>query len=341
MGHPERMGLAHGWSEAAFVAQSRTVTPQRHALRESVHRLRPLPRGGARAGARGGARGAGARDRARARCRVRVPPASAVSMRFAVLAARRRRLRLRADAPDLQWNDVLAKARGQTVYCNAWAGDEKTNAFIAWVGEEIGEALRRQGQHVKLKDTAEAVTRVVAEKAAGRDGGGTRRPDLDQRPELPRDEGAGAAARARHARRCRTTRYVDTERQALEPSSTSRCRSTASSRRGAWRRSSSSYDGRRVTDAAALGAGAARTGRRRNPGPAHASDRAQFPRRDLPQAGALRARARSGGAAEARDRRELRGRDRAAVGLVRRSCARAVARRASSSPRTVRRSASC
>jgi hypothetical protein len=27
MGHPERMGLAHGWSEEEFVAQSRTVTP--------------------------------------------------------------------------------------------------------------------------------------------------------------------------------------------------------------------------------------------------------------------------------------------------------------------------
>ena len=66
------------------------------------------------------------------------------------------------------WPELLAKARGQTVYFNAWAGDEKTNAFIAWVGEQT---LARYGvavQHVRLKDTAEAVTRVVAEKAAGR-----------------------------------------------------------------------------------------------------------------------------------------------------------------------------
>ena len=56
---------------------------------------------------------------------------------------------------------------------NAWAGDEKTNAFIQWVGDEV---LARHGvkvNHVKLKDTSEAVTRVVAEKAAGRDSGGT------------------------------------------------------------------------------------------------------------------------------------------------------------------------
>src|SRR5206468_322755 len=27
MGHPERMGLSHGWSEATFIAKSRTLTP--------------------------------------------------------------------------------------------------------------------------------------------------------------------------------------------------------------------------------------------------------------------------------------------------------------------------
>ena len=27
MGHPERMGLDHGWSEEEFIAQSRTTTP--------------------------------------------------------------------------------------------------------------------------------------------------------------------------------------------------------------------------------------------------------------------------------------------------------------------------
>lgn len=69
--------------------------------------------------------------------------------------------------------EIAAKARGQTVYWNAWAGDPQTNGFIASVGDE---ALRRYGvtvNHVKLKDTAEAVTRVVAEKAAVRNEGGS------------------------------------------------------------------------------------------------------------------------------------------------------------------------
>ncbi|MCH2393247.1 ABC transporter substrate-binding protein [Oceanibaculum sp.] len=71
------------------------------------------------------------------------------------------------------WSDTLAKARGQTVYWNAWAGDERINTYIQWVGTRVlaehGVTLR----HVKLADTAEAVSRVLAEKTAGRAEGGS------------------------------------------------------------------------------------------------------------------------------------------------------------------------
>ena len=80
---------------------------------------------------------------------------------------------LPAFAQDAAWSDVLAKARGQTVHFNAWAGDEKTNAFVAWVAEETEKRYGVKVVHVKLKDTAEAVQRVVAEKAAARDSGGS------------------------------------------------------------------------------------------------------------------------------------------------------------------------
>ncbi|MFI4932505.1 MAG: ABC transporter substrate-binding protein [Burkholderiales bacterium] len=68
---------------------------------------------------------------------------------------------------------MTAKARGQTVYFNAWAGDEKTNAFIAWAAGELKARYDVSVSHVRLKDTSEAVTRVVAEKAAGRNSDGT------------------------------------------------------------------------------------------------------------------------------------------------------------------------
>ena len=79
---------------------------------------------------------------------------------------------VQAQAP-AAWESVLGKAHGQTVYWNAWAGDEKTNEFIAWVGEQVRSRHGVNLVHTRLKDTSEAVTRVIAEKSAGRNEGGT------------------------------------------------------------------------------------------------------------------------------------------------------------------------
>ncbi|WP_163647972.1 ABC transporter substrate-binding protein [Modicisalibacter sp. 'Wilcox'] len=65
------------------------------------------------------------------------------------------------------WTSVTEAARGQTVYWNAWGGDPRTNTYIDWVAEQVGERYAIDLVHVKVSDTAEAVTRVVAEKAAG------------------------------------------------------------------------------------------------------------------------------------------------------------------------------
>lgn len=78
-----------------------------------------------------------------------------------------------AAQPAPAWSQVLERARGQTVYFNAWAGDEKTNEFIAWAGNELKARHGVNVVHVRLKDTAEAVARVVAEKTAGRTEGGS------------------------------------------------------------------------------------------------------------------------------------------------------------------------
>ena len=48
-----------------------------------------------------------------------------------------------------------------------------TNAFIAWAGDEVKRRCGVTIRQVKLKDTAEAVTRVVAEKSAGRNANGS------------------------------------------------------------------------------------------------------------------------------------------------------------------------
>lgn len=79
-----------------------------------------------------------------------------------------------APAPALaDWQDTLDAARGQTVYFNAWGGDPRTNDFLAWVSEQTEALYGVTVSHVKLTDTAEAVTRVISERAAGVTEGGS------------------------------------------------------------------------------------------------------------------------------------------------------------------------
>ena len=66
------------------------------------------------------------------------------------------------------WEDIRKKAKGQTVYWNAWGGSEEINAYISWVGSRVKEDYGVTLKHVKLASTADAVSRVLAEKAAGR-----------------------------------------------------------------------------------------------------------------------------------------------------------------------------
>lgn len=67
------------------------------------------------------------------------------------------------------WDAVLDAARGQTVYWNAWGGATATNDFIAWAGDQVAGTYGVTVEHVKLTDTADAVTRVLAEQQAGQD----------------------------------------------------------------------------------------------------------------------------------------------------------------------------
>jgi putative thiamine transport system substrate-binding protein len=71
------------------------------------------------------------------------------------------------------WPEIVQAAKGQTVYWNAWGGDEHVNAYIAWVGDQVREEYGITLNHVKLADTADAVSRVLAERAAGKKEGGS------------------------------------------------------------------------------------------------------------------------------------------------------------------------
>ncbi|MEM8623420.1 MAG: ABC transporter substrate-binding protein [Pseudomonadota bacterium] len=72
-----------------------------------------------------------------------------------------------ADPDPADWPAVEAEAKGQTVYWHAWGGDQRINAYIEWAGDTAEERFGVEVVHVKLSDTAEAVSRVLAEKTAG------------------------------------------------------------------------------------------------------------------------------------------------------------------------------
>lgn len=79
-----------------------------------------------------------------------------------------------AAEPDVRdWPAIEKAASGQTVYFNAWGGSENINAYIEWAGRELERRHGVKLVHVKLEDTATAVAKVVAEKAAGKTEGGS------------------------------------------------------------------------------------------------------------------------------------------------------------------------
>lgn len=71
------------------------------------------------------------------------------------------------------WQNTLEEAKGQTVYWNAWGGSDNINAYIDWIKDKVKENYDVNLKHVKLADTANAVSRVLAEKAAGNDKNGS------------------------------------------------------------------------------------------------------------------------------------------------------------------------
>ena len=71
------------------------------------------------------------------------------------------------------WNVIESRARGQTVYFNAWAGSEHINAYLQWAAAEVQKRHGVKVEHVKVTDTVEVVKRVRGEKAAGKLADGT------------------------------------------------------------------------------------------------------------------------------------------------------------------------
>lgn len=64
------------------------------------------------------------------------------------------------------WQQIEAQGSNQDVYFYAWGGDPQINAYLQWAAEQVNDKYNINLVHVKLSDTSEAVSRVLAEKSA-------------------------------------------------------------------------------------------------------------------------------------------------------------------------------
>lgn len=74
---------------------------------------------------------------------------------------------------DDNWVDIVAKAQGQTVYFNGWGGSDVINEYIRWASKEVKMRYGITVKHVKVTDIGDVVSRILAEKNAGRTSGGS------------------------------------------------------------------------------------------------------------------------------------------------------------------------
>lgn len=72
-----------------------------------------------------------------------------------------------------EWDTIKKKAKGQTIYFNAWGGAAAINEYIDWAGEMVQKQYGVTVKHVKIGDIGDVVSRILAEKSAGRNSGGT------------------------------------------------------------------------------------------------------------------------------------------------------------------------
>ena len=80
---------------------------------------------------------------------------------------------LPAYAGALTWPDIEARAKGQTVDWFMWGGFPSTNAYVnGYVAPRVKELYGLTLRQVPVKDIAEVVGKLLAEKQAGRGSGG-------------------------------------------------------------------------------------------------------------------------------------------------------------------------
>ncbi len=71
------------------------------------------------------------------------------------------------------WPTTVQNAKGQTVYFHAWGGSPEINRYLQWANEQLQHQYGVTLKQVKVADIAETASRLIAEKAAGKNQNGS------------------------------------------------------------------------------------------------------------------------------------------------------------------------
>ena len=71
------------------------------------------------------------------------------------------------------WDQIVNSAQNKTVKLHAWGGSKNINNYINWVKAKVHEKYGIKLQHIKIKDTSDAVKKVLFEKIAKKNDNGS------------------------------------------------------------------------------------------------------------------------------------------------------------------------
>ncbi len=66
----------------------------------------------------------------------------------------------------IDWENIVNNSENETVKFHAWGGSSNINKYINWVKKKLKEKYKINLIHIKLKDTSDAVKKVLFEKIA-------------------------------------------------------------------------------------------------------------------------------------------------------------------------------
>ncbi len=72
-----------------------------------------------------------------------------------------------------EWSEIVRDGSNKKVFFHAWGGSKNINKYIQWVGIKIKQKYGTDLVHVKIKDTSQAVRKVLFEKIAKKNENGS------------------------------------------------------------------------------------------------------------------------------------------------------------------------